>query len=68
MLSLNLKDVSFSLCRCSLFILSHITVDGSCNFFQFDPQIFFFGNLVLIENQLILISYERVRFKEEGPI
>jgi hypothetical protein len=27
----------------------------------------FFSDLVLIENQLILISYEKVRLKEEGP-
>jgi hypothetical protein len=28
---------------------------------------FFSGELVLIENQLILISYERVELKEEKP-
>jgi hypothetical protein len=37
-------------------------------FFSFDLQTFFSsGDLVLIEDQLILISYERVRLKEEGP-
>jgi hypothetical protein len=36
--------------------------------FSFDLQNFFSsGDLVLIEDQLILISYERVRLKEEGP-
>jgi len=35
-------------------------------FFQFGSQ-FFFGDLVLIKDQLILISYENVRLKEEGP-
>jgi hypothetical protein len=31
-------------------------------FFQFGSQ-FFFGDLVLIKDQLILISYENVRLK-----
>jgi hypothetical protein len=36
-------------------------------FFQFDPQTFFFRDLVLIEDQLILISYEKMRLKDEEP-
>jgi hypothetical protein len=28
---------------------------------------FFFSDLVLIEDQLILTSYEKMRLKEEGP-
>jgi hypothetical protein len=34
--------------------------------FQFDFKIFF-SDLVLIEDQLILTFYEKVRLKEEGP-
>jgi hypothetical protein len=33
--------------------------------FQFDSQVFFY-NLIIIKNQLILISYENVELKEEG--
>jgi hypothetical protein len=33
-------------------------------FFQFDSQTFFLGYLVLIEVQLILISYEMIRLKQ----
>jgi hypothetical protein len=36
-------------------------------FFQFSPQTFFPDDLVLIKDQLILISYEKVGLKEEGP-
>jgi hypothetical protein len=34
-------------------------------FFQFGPQIYFFGDLILIEDQLILIFYERVGLKDK---
>jgi len=43
-------------------------VDGLCKilfFFQFDPQTFFPSDLVLIEDQLILISYVMGELKEE---
>jgi hypothetical protein len=36
-------------------------------FFQFSPQTFFPDDLVLIKDQLILISYEKIGLKEEGP-
>jgi hypothetical protein len=44
-------------------------VDELCKFFlffQFDPQTFIFDDLILIEDQLILISYEIAGLKEEG--
>jgi len=35
-------------------------------FFQFDSQIYFPGDVVLIEDQLIFISYKKMGLKEEG--
>ena len=35
-------------------------------FFQFGCHTFFFGDLVLIEEKLILISYENIGLKTEG--
>jgi hypothetical protein len=36
-------------------------------FFQFDPQIFISSDLVLIEDQLILIFYEKMGLNKERP-
>jgi hypothetical protein len=53
-----------------MFILSHMTVDELCKilcFFNLILKPFFSSDLVIIEDQLILISYEKVGLKEEGP-
>ena len=53
-----------------LIIFSHIIVDGLCKIFcsfNLVIEIFFYpGILVIIEDQLLLISYEMVKLKEEG--
>jgi len=54
----------------SLFILSHFNMDRLHKFFlsfQFDLKIFFLSDLVIIKEQLILNSYDKMRFEEEGP-
>jgi hypothetical protein len=59
--------MSFSRCKTSLFIISHITMDRlrkTLLLFNWVPKLFF-SDLVLIENQLILISYEKLGLKEE---
>jgi len=69
-LNITLKEVGFLLCKTPLFIFLYYCewVMQNFLFFSFDLQTFFSsGDLVLIEDQLILISYERVRLKEEGP-
>jgi len=57
--------MSFSLRMILLFIFSHIIMDGLPKFIYFSIWFlnFFFDDLVLVEDQLILISYERVRLK-----
>jgi hypothetical protein len=59
--------VGFSQCKAPLFIISHIIVDELCKIFCFFNLVLkrFSSNLILIEDQLILISYGRVRLKEE---
>jgi len=37
------------------------------SFFQFGPQIFISYDLVLIEDQLILISYEKMGLNKKRP-
>jgi len=62
--------VGFSLCKALLFILSYIIVDGQCKilyFFNLIIKLFFFADLILIEDQLILIYYEKIGLKEEEP-
>lgn len=52
----------------SIVILSCIIVDGLFKIFFliWSLKFFLLGDLVLIENQLILISYKSVRLKDEG--
>jgi len=35
-------------------------------FFQYGFQFFFFDDLIIIEDQFILISYEKIGLKEKG--
>lgn len=67
LLSINLKLMGFSQGRHELFILSHITLNGPCKIIYFFNLIIkpFFGDLVLVEEQCILISNEIVGLKEE---
>jgi hypothetical protein len=70
LLSITLKYMGFfffSLCKASLFSLLHITMDGLCKILYFSiwSSNLFFSDLVLIKDQLILISYEKMVLKEE---
>jgi hypothetical protein len=58
--------MNFSLCK-TFHSLTYYCEWQNFTFFQFSPQTFFPDDLVLIKDQLILISYEKVRLKEEGP-
>jgi hypothetical protein len=68
LLSINLKVLGFSPGRRELFILSHGTLNELCKIIYFFNLVIklFFGDLVLVEDQCILISNEIVGLKEEG--
>jgi len=68
-LSIILKGLSFSLLKALLFIFSHIIIDELCKILYFpigSSKYFFSSDLVLIKDQLILISYKKVWLKKEG--
>ena len=56
------------MCKASLFILLCVGVNGLCKILCFFNIVFnyFFDDLIIIEDQFILISYEKIGLKEKG--
>jgi hypothetical protein len=62
-----MAQVFFLMCKASLFILLCVGVNGLRKILCFFNMIFnyFFDDLIIIEDQFILISYEKMGLKEK---